>query len=72
MWQKYLFIRDHLIHDTTTVYEFQKHLIKEVKKALPGVKKIIYFSDGAGSQYKNKKNFVNMCQHENDFGLTAE
>lgn len=65
-------ISDHLIHDTSTVYEFQKHLIKEVKKALPNVKKIIYFSDGASSQYKNKKNFINMCQHENDFGLIAE
>lgn len=49
-------IIDHLIHDTTTVYEFQKHLIIEVKKALRGVKKMmIYFSDGASSQYKNKK-----------------
>ncbi|KAJ6655379.1 hypothetical protein lerEdw1_005437 [Lerista edwardsae] len=65
-------ISDHLIHDTSTVYEFQKHLIKEVKKALPKVKKMIYFSDGASSQYKNKKNFINMCQHENDFGLIAE
>lgn len=46
-------ISDHLIHDTTSVYELQKHLIKEVKKALPGVK-MIYFSDGASSQYKNK------------------
>ncbi|KAK4872099.1 hypothetical protein RN001_016223 [Aquatica leii] len=33
--------------------------------------KMVYFSDGA-SQYKNKKNFINLCQHDNDFGLIAE
>lgn len=43
-----------------------------MKKVLPEVKKIVYFSDGASSQYKNKKNFINLCQHENDFGLIAE
>lgn len=65
-------ISDHLIHDTLTVYEFQRHLISEVRNVLPKIKKMIYFSDGASSQYKNKKNFVNTCQHENDFGIIAE
>ncbi|KAG8237637.1 hypothetical protein J437_LFUL013615 [Ladona fulva] len=36
------------------------------------ISKIIYFSDGASSQYKNKKNFINLCYHEEDFGITAE
>lgn len=31
-----------------------------------------YFSDGAAGQYKNKKNFVNVLNHENDFGVPAE
>ena len=35
-------------------------------------KKIIYFSDGATSQYKNRKNFVNLCLHKDDFGISAE
>ncbi|KAI9551262.1 hypothetical protein GHT06_002335 [Daphnia sinensis] len=34
--------------------------------------KIIYWTDGAASQYKNKKNFANLCCHEVDFGLSAE
>ena len=34
--------------------------------------KIIYFSDGAASQYKNFKNFINLCHHEKDFGCRAE
>ena len=34
--------------------------------------KIIYFLDGAVSQYKNRKNFVNLCHHINDFSIAAE
>ena len=32
----------------------------------------MYFSDGAGSQYKNRNNFVNLCHHKSDFGTSAE
>ena len=34
--------------------------------------KIIYFSDGAAAQYKNRKNFLNLCHHKADFGVDAE
>jgi hypothetical protein len=27
---------------------------------------------GAASHYKNKKNFINLCSHETDFGIEAE
>ena len=33
---------------------------------------MVYFSDGATSQYKNKENFLNLCYHEADFGVPAE
>jgi hypothetical protein len=33
---------------------------------------IIYFSDGCAAQYKNRKNFLNLCNHDADFGLPAE
>ena len=35
-------------------------------------KKILYFTDGCGAQYKNKYNFVNVCLHEHDFGVPCE
>ena len=35
-------------------------------------KKLIYFSDGAESQYKNRKNSLNLCHHKDDFGISAE
>ena len=33
---------------------------------------IFYFLDGASSQYKNKFNFINLVEHENDFAVKAE
>lgn len=36
------------------------------------MKKLYYFSDGSAAQYKNKKNFTNLCYHKNDFGIEAE
>lgn len=65
-------ISDYLKHDTVSVHAFQKHLVENIKSTLPNVKKLIYFSDGASSQYKNRKNFANLCNHKKDFGLDAE
>ena len=36
------------------------------------LKKVLYFSDGAASQYKNYKAFINLCFHEQDHNLKAE
>ena len=35
-------------------------------------KYVLYFSDGSAAQYKNRKNFVNLCFHKEDFGVQAE
>jgi len=43
-----------------------------VKTVCPQLTKITYFSDGAASQYKNYKNFSNLCHHEQGFGVKAE
>ena len=71
----YVIISDCLHHDTIAFYLFQKFFIAFLKKFLSErsqPKKIIYFSDGAASQYKNRKNFLNLCHHRNDFGIPAE
>ena len=65
-------ISDCLRHDTTTVHAFISNVLAHLKKELPIIKKVIYFSDGAASQYKNYNNFSNVCNHENDHGLKAE
>ena len=54
----YVIISDCLHHDTVAVYLFQKCFIAFLKSHLPErlhPKKIIYFSDGAASQYKNRQ-----------------
>lgn len=68
----YVAISESLKHDTNAVHLFQRDLISILKKEIRVLKKIIYFSDGASAQYKNRKNFVNTCLHEEDFGVGAE
>jgi hypothetical protein len=53
-------------------YKYQCKLIEFLKTKFETVNKIYYFSNGAASQYKNKKNFINLCNHFNDFGIHAE
>lgn len=72
--KSFVMISDCLNHDTALVYTFQKKLITFLKSEdlFKNTKKIIYFSDGCGGQYKNCKNFKNLCLHQKDFGIKAE
>lgn len=65
------FISDSLEHDTVAVSVFQSEVIKILNQDHPPISKIHYFSDGAVSQYKNKKNFTNLFQHEKNYGISA-
>ena len=69
----YVVISDCNHHDTIAVHLYQKYLIEHLTKrfGLPPYK-VYYFSDGAASQYKNRKNFINLCHHQDDFGVPAE
>ena len=51
------------------VHLIQQLITEHLKVTLPQIRKLEYFSDGCAGQYKNKKNFYNLCQHEKDFGL---
>jgi len=59
-------------HDTIAVHLFQRVLIEFLTNTIRKPTKILYFSDGCAAQYKNRKNFVNLCHHEDDFGMPAE
>ncbi|KAE8748198.1 hypothetical protein FOCC_FOCC005036 [Frankliniella occidentalis] len=68
-------ISDCLDHGTAAVHTFQKTLIEHIKeKNVLGheLEKVIYYSDGCGGQYKNRKMAANICYHEKDFGVPAE
>ena len=51
---------------------FFKPVLNYVIKLCSIVKKIIYFTDGAASQYTNYKNMANLTQHIADFQLKDE
>lgn len=70
----YVLISECLQHDASAVHFYNSQLISHLKNQFGAecVKKIIYFSDGAASQYKNKYNFINLLKHEEDFGVKAE
>ena len=71
----YVIISEALRHDTVAVFLYQKCFNTFLKGFLPSTSqpcKIVYFSDGAGAQYKNRKNFLNLCHHKEDFGISAE
>lgn len=69
----FVIISDCLEHNTVAVYTFQKKLIEFLTTKFETVpKKLYYFSDGCAAQYKNKKNFSNLCHHLEDFNIEAE
>lgn len=48
-------------HNINSVYLFQTKLVEYLRRERKTTKKIIFFSDGAAAQYKNRKNFSNLC-----------
>ena len=68
----FCFISDDNNHDTNFVYEIQTVLVDYRKENLPIVDKIFCFSDGCAEQYKNHKNFINLCHRQQDFTMDAE
>ena len=67
----FMVMSDHLLHDAIHVHHFQCKLIEFLKEII-SFRKVMYFSDGAASQYKNRKNFINLANHEADFGMPAD
>ena len=66
------FISDDLEHNTNFVNELQRLTCQYIEKTIPKVKSIEYFSDGCSGQYKNFKNFLNLCHHKEDFNFKAK
>ena len=54
-----------MIVQTMIVYYFKANHADIIKKS-------ICFSDSCGGQYKNYKNFMDLCSHKDDFGISAK
>ena len=67
------YISDDLNHDTCFVYEVIKQTVQYIKAEIFATPSMMrYFSDGCAGQYKNYKNFINLCLHEKDFNVKCE
>lgn len=65
-------IAESLKHDFAAVNLFQEKLFQFLQNRYSSIKKLMFFSDGAGSQYKNKHNFFYLCQLKKLYGFAAE
>ncbi|XP_072043498.1 uncharacterized protein [Amphiura filiformis] len=65
-------VSDDRAHVATTVHKFITEMMKYLNNRFPNLSMVHYFSDGAGGQYKNCKNLLNLCFHEYDFGVKAQ
>lgn len=68
----YVVIAESLEHNIVSVYLFQTKLFAFLKNKFNSIKKIYFFSDGSAAQYKNKKNFYNLCEMKQKHGFEAE
>ncbi|KAK3917885.1 DNA replication and repair protein RecF [Frankliniella fusca] len=66
-----IFISDDLDHDVPLVKKIQELTVSFIKQELPHIEEIIYSTDGCACQYKSKGYFLNLCNHEADFGFKA-
>lgn len=65
-------IAESLEHNYVAVHLFQTKLLEYLKKTFGAIKKIYFFSDGAASQYKNKKNFHGLCEIKKKHNIEVE
>ena len=64
--KSFCFLSEDLNHDISAVFEIQRIYTSYLKSSFSILNKVHYFSDGCVAQYKNKYNFYNLCQHEQD------
>lgn len=69
----FVVISEDLRHDSISVNLFISKMVNflRVEKQLI-VNKIIFISDGAASQYKNRKNFASLCQFKNKYNIEVQ
>ncbi|KAK3924781.1 ARL14 effector protein [Frankliniella fusca] len=68
-----IILSDDMKHNTGAVFAFQREQVHHLRNNLGmKIERLIYFSDSAGGQYKNKFNAANLMSHKEDFGIDAE
>ena len=66
----YAVFSDELCQDKVNAYAFNSANLEKVKE-VTSVKTVLYGSDGAGSQLKNRYNLASLLYHKEDFNCKA-
>lgn len=64
--QSLIIISEDQEHYFPQVFLFKRKLIEYMNRKFERISKIFFFSDGAGMQYKHRKNFFDLCQMKKD------
>ena len=70
--ETFMFLSTDLTHDAHGVQHFESITIKTLQRRGVHIEKAIHFSDGAGSQYKGRTNFVDISFGIEDLRITRE
>nr|XP_047128383.1 uncharacterized protein LOC124809024 [Hydra vulgaris] len=66
------FLSDDIRHDVYFVYKIQQLTTNYIKANILQISNISYFTDGCAAQYKNFKNFINLCHFKEDLVMLNE
>ena len=69
--QSIVVISNELAHNSSTVLAFLDHVMPDLKRFVPGLKRIHYWTDSPTSQYRNKTIFDVVARHEEIYGVAA-
>lgn len=70
--RSFIIISEVLEHNTIAVQVFISKLMRFLENEKMQLKKAIFMSDGAASQYKNRKNFASLCKFKSIYKIDAE
>lgn len=70
--KSYCVLSNYNKHDTIAVHSFIKPVFDDLKSFKPEIKNVIFLSDGAASQYKNRKNMSALCKFKKIHDLNVE
>lgn len=59
-------------HDNDTVSYFNELILNQFLRGGLNISHCHYLTDGAVTQFKNFKQIINLCMHEEDYGCTAQ
>ena len=63
--KSFVFVSDEPAHNASTVFAILKKLVPEIKKIVPNLDMVHYWTDSPMSQYRNKSIFSIVCNHKN-------